>query len=77
MLDAPDRDGSLGLSELAQIARLVSEVLLDLSPLPLDVVDAAAHEEGLLGDVVVHAVADLRERLDGVGRRDRTIPRCR
>ena len=24
MLDAPDRDGSLGLSELAQIARLVA-----------------------------------------------------
>src|SRR3954463_15075214 len=46
-----------------------SEVLLDLRPLALDVVEATTHEEGLLGDVVVLAVGDLRERLDGVDQR--------
>ncbi len=34
-------------------------------PLALDVVEATAHEERLLTDVVVVAVADLREGLDG------------
>src|SRR3954453_9648177 len=48
-----------------------SEALLDLGPLALDVVQTAAHEEGLLGDVVVLAVRDLVERLDGVGDRHR------
>src|SRR5688500_16778340 len=48
-----------------------SEALLDLVPAPLDVVEAAAHEEGLLGDVVVVAVGDLVEGLDGVGNRNR------
>src|SRR5690242_5368137 len=48
-----------------------SEVLLDVGPLALDVVEATAHEERLLGDVVVLAVRDLRERLDRVGQRNR------
>src|SRR6476619_7896853 len=48
---------------------LPSQVLLDLRPLALDVVEATAHEEGLLGDVVVLAVSDLRERLDRVHER--------
>ena len=48
-----------------------SEVLLDLGPLTLDVVQATTHEERLLGDVVVVTVADLREGLDRVGQRDR------
>src|SRR5690242_13251024 len=46
-----------------------SEVLLDVGPLALDVVEATAHEERLLGDVVVLAVRDLGERLDRVGQR--------
>src|SRR5688500_16149024 len=46
-----------------------SEVLLDLRGLALDVVEATAHEERLLREVVEVAVGDLRERLDGVGQR--------
>ena len=49
----------------------MSEALLDLVPLALDVVQTAAHEERLLGHVVVLAVGDLVERLDGLGDRDR------
>src|SRR5690242_8225524 len=48
-----------------------SEALLDLGPLALDVVQTAAHEEGLLGHVVVLAVGDLVERLDGLRHRNR------
>src|SRR5688500_16678888 len=47
-----------------------SEALLDLGPLPLDVVQTAAHEERLLRHVVVLAVRDLVERLDGLRDRD-------
>ena len=54
-----------------------SEVLLDLGPLPLDVVETAAHEERLLGDVVVLTVGDLVERLDGVARSGPSNPRGR
>src|SRR6478752_4059619 len=43
-----------------------SEVLLDLGPLLLDVFQTAAHEEGLLGHVVVLTVGDLVERVDGL-----------
>src|SRR3954463_12786368 len=48
-----------------------SQALLDLVPLALDVVQTAAHEERLLSDVVVLAVGDLVECLDGLGHRDR------
>src|SRR5699024_1798132 len=48
-----------------------SGVRLDLRPLALDVLEATAHEEGLLADVVVLAVADLGEGLDGLRQRDR------
>src|SRR4051795_5125301 len=48
-----------------------SQALLDLVPLALDVVQTAAHEERLLGHVVVLAVSDLVERLDGLRHRDR------
>src|SRR3954468_16943142 len=48
-----------------------SQALLDLVPLLLDVVETAAHEERLLGDVVVLAVGDLVERLHRLGDRDR------
>src|SRR5436190_3159660 len=50
------------------------QVLLDLCPLALDVVETTAHEERLLGDVVVLAVGDLAERLDVlVQRHGRTL----
>src|SRR4051794_12684543 len=48
-----------------------SEALLDLVPLALDVVQTPTHEERLLGHVVVLAVGDLVERLDGLRDRDR------
>src|SRR5690606_26086562 len=48
-----------------------SEALLDLGPLLLDVVQTAAHEERLLGHVVVLTVGDLVERLDGLRHRNR------
>src|SRR4051812_4400372 len=48
-----------------------SQALLDLVPLLLDVVQTAAHEEGLLCHVVVLAGGDLVERLDGLGDGDR------
>src|SRR3546814_11952571 len=41
-------------------------LLLDLRPLRLDVRDAADVEERLLGDVVVVALDDRVERLDGL-----------
>jgi hypothetical protein len=44
--------------------RTLSSVLLHLAPLALDVVETAAHEERLLGHVVVVAVADLGESVD-------------
>src|SRR3954454_1743707 len=47
-----------------------AELLLDLRGLALDVLEPAAHEEGLLGRVVVVAVRDLRERLDRLAQRD-------
>src|SRR3546814_8948914 len=46
-------------------------LLLDLRPLRLDVRDAADVEERLLGDVVVVALDDRVERLDGLLDRDR------
>src|SRR4051794_38910995 len=48
-----------------------SEGLLDVRPVALDVLQATAHEEGLLGDKVVLAVRDLRERLHGLVQRHR------
>src|SRR3712207_3183703 len=50
---------------------IASEALLDVRPLALDVLEPAAHEERLLGDLVVLPVGDLVERLDGVLDRDR------
>src|SRR3954471_11577143 len=44
--------------------------LHELGGLLLQVVEPAAHEEGLLGEVVVLALADLLERLDRLLERD-------
>src|SRR3954469_19377681 len=41
-----------------------AELLPDVRGLALDVLEPTAHEEGLLGGVVVVAVGDLGERLD-------------
>src|SRR6476659_1057200 len=60
-----------GAGPCAVVRRTRSEVLLDLGPLALDVVEATAHEERLLGNVVVVTVGDLGERLDGVDQRHR------
>src|SRR5450759_500901 len=48
-----------------------SEVLLDLGPLTLDVIETTTHVERLLGDMVKLTVRDLGEALDRVGQRDR------
>src|SRR3954462_895160 len=51
-----------------------AELLLDVRGLALDVLEPAAHEEGLLGGVVVVAVSDLREGLDRLAQRhERTL----
>src|SRR3546814_15968252 len=49
-------------------------LLLDLRPLRLDVRDAADVEERLPGDVVVVALDDRVERLDGLLERARGAP---
>src|SRR5450759_4317861 len=51
-----------------------SEVLLDVCPLTFDVIQATAHVERLLRDVIILTVRDLGEALDRVGQRDgRTV----
>src|SRR3954447_8393688 len=47
-----------------------AQLLLDLLGLALDVLEAAAHEEGLLGGVVVVTIRDLGERLDRLAQGD-------
>ena len=71
------RGGPRRRARPAASSRQPSEALLDLGPLGLDVVETTAHEERLLGDVVVLAVGDLVERLDGVRRPGPSSPRCR
>src|SRR3954463_16089726 len=48
-----------------------SGVLLQFLGVALQVLEPTAHEERLLGEVVVLALADLLERLDGLLERDR------
>ena len=54
-----------------------SALLLELGGLALDVLDATAQEERLLGQVVVLALGELLERLDGLARPARTSRRGR
>src|SRR4051794_31236535 len=67
---SPDHTSRSAATRDTCIVLAISETLLDLVPLLLDVVQTAAHEERLLGDVVVVAVGDLVERLDGLGDRN-------
>src|SRR5690242_3817014 len=69
---SPDQTSrSAATSDTFIVLTMTSEALLDLGPLALDVFEATAHEEGLLGHVVVLAVGDLVERLDRLRDRDR------
>src|SRR3954463_2144571 len=68
---SPDQTSRSAATRDTCIVFAISEALLDLVPLAIDVVQTAAHEERLLRHVVVLAVGDLVERLDGLGDRDR------
>ena len=60
---SPDQSSRSAATSATFMVLAISEALLDLVPLALDVVEPTAHEERLLGHVVVVAVADLVERL--------------
>src|SRR4051794_29937998 len=68
---SPDQTSRSAATRDTCIVFAISETLLDLVPLLLDVVETAAHEERLLGHVVVLAVGDLVERLHRLGHRHR------
>src|ERR1700710_346858 len=63
---SPDHTSRSAATRDTCIVFAISEALLDLVPLALDVVQTAAHEERLLRHVVVLTVGDLVERIDGL-----------